>query len=130
MENKIKQLRKGILELVILNTLREGRQYGYSLIKAVTADEHIAINEGTLYPILSRLSKEGLVNSEWVESSQGPPRKYYALSPKGEETLTALTQEFERLVALVKRVEKKSRPTRRIREPKQKKITVKKESQP
>lgn len=130
MENKIKQLRKGILELVILNTLREGRQYGYSLIKAVTADEHIAINEGTLYPILSRLSKEGLVNSEWVESSQGPPRKYYALSPKGEETLTALAQEFERLVALVKRVGKKSRPTRSIREPKQKKITVKKESQP
>jgi PadR family transcriptional regulator PadR len=130
MENKIKQLRKGILELVILNTLREGRQYGYSLIKAVTADENIAINEGTLYPILSRLSKEGLVNSEWVESSQGPPRKYYALSPKGEETLTALAQEFERLVALVKRVGKKSRPTRSIREPKQKKITVKKESQP
>lgn len=129
MENKIKQLRKGIFELVILSTLKDGKRYGYSLIKAVTADEEIAINEGTLYPILSRLSKEGLVNSEWVESSQGPPRKYYSLSNKGEETLVALTEEFERLAALIRRVQKKSPTDNKSRHPKQKTLMVRKESQ-
>lgn len=129
MENKIKQLRKGIFELVILSTLKDGKRYGYSLIKAVTADEEITINEGTLYPILSRLSKEGLVNSEWVESSQGPPRKYYSLSIKGEETLAALTEEFERLAALIRRVQKKSPTDNKSRHPKQKTLMVRKESQ-
>jgi len=101
MENKIKQLRKGILELVILGTVKDSRHYGYSIVKRIINIQQITLNEGTIYPILSRLNKENLVHSEWVESRQGPPRKYYSLTIKGKETLKALSIEFERLVLLV-----------------------------
>lgn len=101
MENKITQLRKGILELAILGALSRGRHYGYSLVKTISGDQDIDLTEGTIYPILGRLAKEGLVRSEWVESSQGPPRKYYALTPKGEEAFRVLEEEFRKLSAIV-----------------------------
>ncbi len=101
MENKITQLRKGILELAILACLSRGRHYGYSLVKTISGDSEIDLTEGTIYPILGRLAKEGLVRSEWVESSQGPPRKYYTLTLKGEEAFRVLEEEFRKLSAIV-----------------------------
>lgn len=101
MENKITQLRKGILELAILGALSRGRHYGYSLVRTIAGDSTIDLTEGTIYPILSRLAKEGLVASEWVESSQGPPRKYYTLTAKGEEAFRVLDGEFRKLSAIV-----------------------------
>jgi PadR family transcriptional regulator PadR len=101
MENKITQLRKGILELAILGSLSRGRHYGYSLVKTISGDKDIDLTEGTIYPILGRLAKEGLVKSEWVESSQGPPRKYYTLTLKGEEAYRVLEEEFRKLAAIV-----------------------------
>ena len=103
MHNKIKQLRKGILELAILGALTQGRHYGYSLIRHLTGGNGIEITEGTIYPILSRLSREGLVNSDWMESHQGPPRKYYSLTPKGREAFETLQAEFNSLQGLVDR---------------------------
>lgn len=79
-DNKITQLRKGILELAILTALYLRTHYGYSLVRDLTAAGALDLKEGTIYPILSRLAKEGLVRTEWVESNQGPPRKYYALT--------------------------------------------------
>jgi len=105
MENKITQLRKGILELAILACLSRGRHYGYSLVKTISGDKEIDLTEGTIYPILSRLAKEGLVQSEWVESSQGPPRKYYTLTLKGEEAFRVLEGEFRKLSAIVENVQ-------------------------
>ncbi|MBN2265079.1 MAG: PadR family transcriptional regulator [Candidatus Aminicenantes bacterium] len=101
MENKITQLRKGILELAILGALSGGRHYGYSLVRTISGTGAIDLTEGTIYPILGRLAKEGLVRSEWVESSQGPPRKYYILTSKGEEVFGALDEEFRKLAAIV-----------------------------
>jgi PadR family transcriptional regulator PadR len=101
MENKTTQLRKGILELAILGCLSKGRHYGYSLAKTIAGDSDIDLTEGTIYPILGRLAKEGLVQSEWVESSQGPPRKYYTLTVKGEEAYRILDGEFRKLAAIV-----------------------------
>jgi PadR family transcriptional regulator PadR len=101
MDNKITQLRKGILELAILGALARGRHYGYSLVRTIAGDSDIDLTEGTIYPILGRLAKEGLVQSEWVESSQGPPRKYYTLTPKGEEAFRVLDEEFQKLAAIV-----------------------------
>jgi PadR family transcriptional regulator PadR len=121
MENKIKQLRKGILELVILNTLANDRHYGYSLIRTISKNHPLSITEGTIYPILGRLTKEGLVNGEWMESRQGPPRKYYSLSPKGREIRKILSEEFESLIALYKNSKSKT-PLRKTA----KKINVKK----
>jgi len=101
MENKTTQLRKGILELAILGCLSRGRHYGYSLVRTIAGESEIDLTEGTIYPILGRLAKEGLVRSEWVESSQGPPRKYYTLTPKGEEAFHILDEEFRKLAAIV-----------------------------
>jgi len=101
MENKITQLRKGILELAILGALSRGRHYGYSLVRTISGASDIDLTEGTIYPILGRLAKEGLVQTEWVESSQGPPRKYYTLTLKGEEAFRLLAEEFRKLAAIV-----------------------------
>lgn len=101
MENKTTQLRKGILELAILGCLSRGRHYGYSLVRTIAGESELELTEGTIYPILGRLAKEGLVRSEWVESSQGPPRKYYTLTPKGEEAFHVLDGEFRKLAAIV-----------------------------
>ena len=101
MENKIKQLRKGVFELVILQVLKKDKYYGYSLIKAITDNCSFDINEGTIYPILSRLAKEELISSQWVESSKGPPRKYYMITHHGNEILKGLGKEFKDLADLV-----------------------------
>jgi len=104
-ENKVTQLRKGILELAILSALYRDTHYGYSLVREMTAAGVFNLKEGTIYPILSRLAKEGLVQTEWVESKQGPPRKYYALTNSGRTMCEALTDEFRRLVNVVEAAE-------------------------
>ena len=68
MENKIKQLRKGVLELAILGSLHNKSHYGYSLINTISGESQVELTEGTIYPILSRLTKENLIRAEWVES--------------------------------------------------------------
>lgn len=103
MENKIKQLRKGILELAIMGALEQHSHYGYSLIKHLTSGNDVELTEGTIYPILSRLSRERLISAEWVESRQGPPRKYYTLTPKGKKVSRILREELTRLHELVRR---------------------------
>jgi PadR family transcriptional regulator PadR len=100
-DNKITQLRKGILELAILSALYRKAHYGYSLVRDMAAAGVLDLKEGTIYPILSRLAKEKLVHSEWVESNQGPPRKYYSLTHSGRAMCEALNEEFRRLVRLV-----------------------------
>lgn len=106
MENKIKQLRKGIFELSILQILRNEEYYGYSLIKTITDNCSFEINEGTIYPILSRIARDGLIESKWVESSKGPPRKYYNITQKGQEILEGLEMEFQSLSSLVNKTKK------------------------
>ena len=122
MDNKIKQLRKGIFELIILGVLQEESHYGYSLIKEIIGGTDFLINEGTIYPILSRLTKEGLIRYEWVESSQGPPRKYYHLTQEGKVTFEMLKKEFDHLVALVNGIQ--SRQGKNIKKIPEKKIVM------
>ena len=74
------QVRKGLLELCVLNALREGRQYGYDIVKQLRTLDGLVIGEGTIYPILSRFRKQGLVESTIEESPDGPARKYYRLT--------------------------------------------------
>lgn len=82
-ENWKSQLRKGVLDMVILNILGAKSLYGLEMIQHLESIPELAISEGTIYPLLSRLKSEGLVFSEWVESAEGRPRKYYSLSEKG-----------------------------------------------
>lgn len=100
-DNKVKQLRKGILELAIMTALYHKTHYGYSLVRNLAGSGSVELKEGTIYPILARLAREGLVHSEWVESSQGPPRKYYSLSVSGRSIFESLQTEFQSLVELV-----------------------------
>lgn len=77
------QLRKGSLELAILAALWEGRLYGLEIIRRLESDSDLIVVEGTVYPLLSRLKALGLLDSEWVESDAGHPRKYYLLTAAG-----------------------------------------------
>ena len=101
-ERRVTQLRKGILELAIMGSLYSEHHYGYSLVRVLMGDGSLSLREGTVYPILTRLDKEGLVRSEWVESDQGPPRKYYSLTANGRKLFESLMPEFDQLVTLVK----------------------------
>ena len=103
LDNWTTQLRKGILELCVLNAMKGVRLYGYDIVKRLSGIEGLVIAEGTIYPILSRLAREGLVNAEWAESHQGPPRKYYALTPNGKKAYRILQKEFTLLHELVTR---------------------------
>lgn len=101
-ERRITQLRKGILELAVMGVLYHERHYGYSLVGVLCERGSISLKEGTIYPILARLDRDGLVGSEWVESNQGP-RKYYALTASGRQLFDELSREFDLLVSLVRR---------------------------
>ena len=79
------QLRKGCLELAILAALWGGKRYGLEVLRRLESDSDLIVSEGTVYPLLSRLKALGLVESEWVESDAGHPRKYYALTAAGRQ---------------------------------------------
>ncbi len=82
-EQWIAQLRKGTLELCMLALLANEERYGYQIAQGLTDSAGLAVGEGTIYPLLSRLQREGLVEAHWRESPAGPPRKYYHLTPAG-----------------------------------------------
>ena len=100
-DRRVTQLRKGILELAVMGVLYHERHYGYSLVRVLSERGSISLKEGTIYPILARLDRDGLVGSAWVESDQGPPRKYYALTASGRQLFDELSQELDLLVSLV-----------------------------
>lgn len=87
------QFKKGALELCILALLNKQDRYGYELVQQVS--KHIEISEGSMYPLLRRLKKEGYFTTYLQESSEGPPRKYYSLTDKGRENLHQLTSEWQ-----------------------------------
>ena len=78
------QLKKGVFELCVLSLLKTCDRYGYELVAEIS--KNIEISEGTIYPLLRRLKNEGYVETYLEESNEGPPRKYYKLTQKGEET--------------------------------------------
>ena len=86
----ITQMRKGAMEYCVLALLAGRQRYGYELVQALSRVDGMLVTEGTVYPILSRLKRDGLVSTEWQESTEGPPRKYYRLTHQGEAAL----QEF------------------------------------
>ncbi|MGF1637541.1 MAG: PadR family transcriptional regulator [Cyclobacteriaceae bacterium] len=108
-ENTQVQMRKGILEFCILHIISRGEVYASDMIMELTS-ARIAVVEGTLYPLLTRLRKAGLLEYKWVESSGGPPRKYYRLTTKGKSFLNKLDQTWKELMNstnnIIKPVEK------------------------
>ena len=85
-DNWTNQFRKGLLELCILNDIRNRRMYGYEIVRKLRKIEGLIISEGAVYHILSRLKHQGLVKTSIQKSPDGPPRKYYKLTAQGKET--------------------------------------------
>lgn len=96
-ENTQVQMRKGILEFCILHIISRGEVYASDMLQELTSAK-IMVVEGTLYPLLTRLRKAGLVDYKWVESSSGPPRKYYTLTAEGHNFLKELQGTWDELV--------------------------------
>ncbi len=100
------QMRKGILEFCILLVISRGEIYASDILEELKKADLIVV-EGTLYPLLSRLKMAGLLNYRWVESSSGPPRKYYELTSRGEDTLAQLKLTWSSLAASIHSLLKK-----------------------
>lgn len=93
------QLRRGVLELCILALLDAGPSYGYEIVTQVAEHPQLAAGEGTIYPLLRRLKREGYVETYWQESASGPPRQYYRLTSRGASALQIMRSEWTALVS-------------------------------
>ncbi|HYG60876.1 MAG TPA: PadR family transcriptional regulator [Symbiobacteriaceae bacterium] len=97
------QVRRGVLELCILALIDREPQYGYEIVTQLAAVPQLAAGEGTIYPLLRRLKKDGWMDTFWQESVAGPPRQYYRLTPDGAAALAAMRHEWSQLAASVEK---------------------------
>lgn len=97
----VQELRRGSLVLMVLSQMAN-QQYGYSLVQLL-AEQGLDLEPGTLYPLLRRLEKQGLLDSQW-DTEAGRPRRYYILSEAGRHVLNAMTEEWQNLAVLMDRL--------------------------
>src|ERR1700733_2546827 len=95
-QTTISQLRRGVLEFCVLALLRDGERYSFDLVRALGDAEGLVTSEGTLYPLLGRLRREGMVQGTWRESASGPPRRYYRITRDGDAALRAFASQWAR----------------------------------
>jgi PadR family transcriptional regulator len=91
-----RELKRGSLELIVLHLLAPGEAYGYEIVSKLTVETNgaLEVTDGTLYPVLYRLERAGLVNVRWETPDRGVPRKYYRLTEAGNEELARLKHEW------------------------------------
>lgn len=99
-ENAKAQMRKGVLEMCILGIISGDELYTSDIINKLK-DAELLVVEGTVYPLLTRLKNGGLLEYSWQESTSGPPRKYYRITPAGENLLKELLESWNQLVKVV-----------------------------
>ena len=107
-ENTQVQMRKGILEFCILHIISRGEVYASDMLEELTSAKIIVV-EGTLYPLLTRLRKAGLLEYKWVESTSGPPRKYYTLTDEGKVFLSKLEETWDELMSSTNQIISKNK---------------------
>ena len=95
-EALVAQMRRGALEFCVMALLEGRERYGFELIQELSEVEGMVTTEGTIYPLLSRLRRDGVVETTWRESASGPPRRYYRLTPAGKDALAAFRTEWVR----------------------------------
>lgn len=100
-DEKFSSIRKGMLEFLVLKIIAADHVYAADILRDLNATE-FATQEGTLYPLLSKLRREELVDYEWKESEAGPPRKYYKLTAKGKEQLRDTLEYWQKISSTVK----------------------------
>lgn len=91
------QLLKGVLDMCLLALISEEPSYGYEMVNKLRSRGLELVSEGSIYPLLGRLQKSGYIDGYFVESSSGPPRKYYRIEPAGASQLTSWSAEWTRL---------------------------------
>jgi len=102
---KFAAIRKGLLEFLILKIVAADRVYAADILKELSVTD-FATQEGTLYPLLSKMRRDGLLDYEWQESEAGPPRKYYELTAKGKAQLAELNDYWKHLNSTITQVGK------------------------
>ncbi len=107
---RIAQLRRGVLEYCVLALLGEAELYGFDLVRRLSEVDGLVTSQGTLYPLLSRLRRDGWVTTTWADSDAGPPRRYYALTADGARALAGFTEEWERFCSSVDTLLAKGKP--------------------
>lgn len=103
-DGMLTQMRRGTLEYCVMALLVDSERYGFELVKALAEIDGMVASEGTVYPILARMRRDGLVETTWRESPSGPPRRYYGLTDAGRSALDAFVSEWRRFREAVDRV--------------------------
>jgi PadR family transcriptional regulator PadR len=106
LENWQTQLRKGLLDIVVLNLLRRGPSHGYEMVQTMKRIEGLQIREGNIYPVLARLETDGLVTSYSQPSTDGPPRKYFKLTEAGQKILEEMNRHWELIIRSLEAIRK------------------------
>jgi len=106
-DNWTVQMRKGLIELCILNALAGEERYGYDLVKLLLEIPGLGVTEGTIYPLLSRLRVAGLIAARLEESTAGPARKYYCLTKEGRQAMETMNGYYDTLDRGVTRLRRK-----------------------
>jgi PadR family transcriptional regulator PadR len=96
-QGQVAQMRRGLLPYCVLAMLRGTERYGFELVQALGSVDGMVTSQGTIYPLLSRLRRQGLVGTSWQESEAGPPRRYYRLTPAGEHAVADFTRDWTQL---------------------------------
>ena len=102
----IAQMRKGCAEYCLLAALAGGEAYGYEILQRLSRYEPLTLGESTVYPLLSRLTREGFLTVQVRDSSSGPPRRYYRLTPEGRERLRGMHAYWDHLVESMSNIKK------------------------
>lgn len=100
------QLRKGMLDIVVLNYLSHGRSHGYEMVQALRKIDGLQIREGNIYPILARLQTDGLVEGGTEPSPDGPPRKFFELTDAGRRVLDDMNAHWNQMILSMERIRK------------------------
>lgn len=96
-------LRRGLLELLALASVEHKARYAAEIVTALR-EVGYPVQEGTVYPLLNKLRRAGLVDHEWRESSSGPPRKYLSLTAEGRQRLTEFREYWQKLTNMIERI--------------------------
>ncbi len=115
-ENWKMQMRKGYLELCILALIEEKKKlYGLQILELLE-EVSLPLKEGTLYPLLNRLTEDKILNSTWVtENNKGHPRKFYSLTKGGQNLLEEMKNEFQNLVGILEKLKNRSHNVHKLK---------------
>ena len=106
LENWQTQLRKGLLDIVVLNLLNRGPSHGYEMVQTMKRIEGLQMREGNIYPVLARLEMDGLVTNYSQPSTDGPPRKYFQLTQEGQRALENMNRHWDQLISSLESIRK------------------------